>query len=308
MKKLLISTLIIQSAFSSTEYVGSNFNDVWDTISADIYENRPTVKVSTSKFLVKGIDRLSKAAKRTISSREDLLPVFDKLLHPNGTCLKGSWNITESTPYTGYYATGAEGLIIARASVALSDTTQKKYRGFGMAGKIYPTSSELHNGNLKTGNFFVIDDLAGTKEKYYTRAAMTNKPETSVRFSMVGMLGLLIKAGKALGSADSEPGVRQLYEVSELGMEDTSGSITPKWMMILGDSERVSKKDFRDELNVDNYQGALRFGIYVSDRSSKPKKRKSSGWKKIGFIEYNESASSYSCDHRLHFHHPKFRR
>jgi hypothetical protein len=31
------------------------------------------------------------------------------------------------------------------------------------------------------------------------------------------------------------------------------------------------------------------------------------GWDKIGFIEFEAGIASDSCDHRLHFSHPKFR-
>jgi hypothetical protein len=308
MKKIIFSLAILSTTVHAEQYQGSQFSNIWNTVTSDAYSYRPTEKVSTSKFIGRGVDMLLKNAKRTISSKEDLLPDFNKLLHPNGICLKGTWNITSSTPYTGYYGTDSKGLIIARASVALSDTEQRKYRGFGMAGKIFPTDDEGHEDNLKTANFFVIDDLAGTKEKYYTRAAMTNKPKIGLRFNIFGLLGVLRKANSAFGKADEEAGVRQLHEVSELELESDSPSVTPKWMMIIGESDSVSEKDFRDELDIKNYQGALRFGIYVSDANLKPEKRNSEQWKRVGYIEYTESVNSYSCDHRLHFHHPKFRK
>ena len=37
-----------------------------------------------------GKSRLKNAAERTLSDQSDILPDFDKLVHPNGVCLKVS--------------------------------------------------------------------------------------------------------------------------------------------------------------------------------------------------------------------------
>ena len=296
--------MCVLSLSSFAEYEGSNFSEVWEVLLSDEYDAMPTTEVTAKNFVVEGVDILLNNAKRTIDKRDDLLPEFNKLLHPNGVCLKGKWNITEGTPYTGYYATGSEGLIIARASVALSDTTQGNNRGFGFAGKIYPATDQNDMNKYKTANFFVIDNLGGTKEKYYTNAAMVNEPDVSLRLRL---LGLLLKAKKAFGGADSHPGTRQLYEISELGIDESIESVTPRWMMILGDVENINEEDFRDELDVDLYDGGLKFSIYTSDTNNIPNKKSSEDWNKIGFIIFDESVVSSSCDHRLHFHHAKWR-
>jgi hypothetical protein len=34
---------------------------------------------------------------------------------------------------------------------------------------------------------------------------------------------------------------------------------------------------------------------------------KTGPFERIGYLEFTESVASDSCDHRIHFHHPKFR-
>ena len=62
----------------------------------------------------------------------------------------------------------------------------------------------------------------------------------------------------------------------------------------------LDKTEFRDELNVSLYGGHLDFDVMVSESKTGP-------FTRIGYLEFTESVTSDSCDHRLHFHHPKFR-
>jgi hypothetical protein len=227
---------------------------------------------------------------------------FDKLVHPNGICLSGTWNVTEPSAYTGYFAQGSRGLIIARASVALSDTTAGNYRGFGLAGKIFPTDDPGHADPLKTANFFVIDDLGGTLAAHYMDGQLTNEPATTIHPSEALYLATVGEAAQsAFKAADINPGRRQVYPIAELGVADTSTAVTPRWMMLRGsEGARFDKADFRDELTAALAARPVVMDILVSEN-------RDAGWNKIGHIEFDAGVASDSCDHRVHFHHPKFR-
>ena len=104
------------------------------------------------------------------------------------------------------------------------------------------------------------------------------------------------------------PNIRQLYEISELGMDDPSLAITPEWMKIKArdGQEKILAFDFRDELNLNNYpDGKLYFDIYVTSTNSTMQVKE---WLKIGYIKFDDSTVSESCDHCLHFHHPKYKK
>ena len=72
-------------------------------------------------------------------------------------------------------------------------------------------------------------------------------------------------------------------------------------MMIRGaEGSRFDEADFRDELTAAVQAGPVVLDILVTED-------RSAGWTKIGFIELDDAVTSDSCDHRLHFAHPKFR-
>jgi hypothetical protein len=302
-----IGSLIVIKTLNADTYLGSRFSSVWSRVSSDPYLEYPKTKVTVRSFWAWGVNKLFQSAVRTLNDRSDLLPYFDKLVHPTGICLKGTWNITEQNPYTGYFQKGSTGLIIGRASIALSYAPRGKFRGFGLAGKIYPTDDPDHEYNLETGNFFVIDDLAGTKADYYTEVSLTNQPDITIRFNDIFISGVAINAAVDFARADTSPTIRQLYEISELGMDDPSLAITPAWMKIKArdGQEKILALDFRDELNLNNYpDGKLYFDIYVTSTNSTVQIKE---WLKIGYIEFDDSTVSESCDHCLHFHHPKYK-
>ena len=289
----------------SEPYTGSTYSDVWNIVTSDPYVVLPQNKVTFKSFFSWGKNKLLQAANRTIGNRADILPYFNKLLHPNGVALSGTWNIVEETPYTGYFSNGSTGIIIARASTALSETKQGEYRGFGLAGKIYPTT-DLDKKSVPA-NFFTADDLGGTKTEHYTDAAFTNEPKLSLHPEHVWISNVLANIAFSLGKADSSPGIRQLYQISELGMEFPENALTPKWMKLQASSGqvKVDEVDFRDELNLINYSDQkLFFDIYVTTPESTKSNQE---WIYIGYIEFNDYVASSSTDHRLHFNHPKIK-
>ncbi|SMF77407.1 hypothetical protein [Pseudobacteriovorax antillogorgiicola] len=293
-------------------YQGSRFQDVWEQVTSDPYDGLPQYQV-TFKSLFDGFrNLLLESSERTIDNQSDVLPYFNKLLHPNGVCLKGTWNITAETDYTGYFAKGSEGLIIARASTALSNTKTGTNRAFGLAGKIYPTTDEGHLERLKTANFFTIEDLGGKRGRYFLDAENTNdiiKISPSLTAFLNGLVGAT--AGLAFAEADDSniltALIRELYPIGELGLAEGQESKSPIWMRVVGNETmpRIDAGDFRDELNIGNYPGGLIMDIEVASDGKRLGKKK---WQKIGYIRFDDSAVSSSCDHRLHFAHPKSRK
>ncbi len=311
MKQLLLSSLLLSTsaAFADTSYQGSRFSDVWGQVSSDPYEALPQDEVSFKRFFSGFTDLLLQNSKRTLDDRSDLLPRFDKLLHPNGVCLKGTWNMTEPSPYTGAFKAGTSSLIIIRASTALSNTKSNQNRAFGIAGKIYPTLDEQHSEPLKTANFFTIEDLGGKRRKYFLDSVNGNdiiKITPSVTAFFKGLEGALVLKD-FLAADQSNPQtalIRELYPISELGLAAGEKAVTPIWMKIeaAADMPRIDEDDFRDELNVKNYPQGLRLDISVASKGSRLGSKE---WQKVGYMEFNESITSESCDHRLHFSHPR---
>jgi hypothetical protein len=293
------------------EYKGSRASEVWAIVQEGEYNELPRFKVTAGSFFGFLQDRLEAASARTLVDGNDTLPTFRKLLHANGICLKGTWNITEPSPFTGYFQEGSQAVIIARASAALSEVNQGENRSLGLAGKLYPTVDDNHQEPLKTANFFVIDDLGGTYIPHFRDAPMTNDI-SSISFGLDNAPNALVAAaaGRALQAAEKAAGgkdafIRQLYPVSELGETNKTLAITPRWIKIQGQTgSRENFRDFRDELRVENHGGVLNFDIFVS---SEGERGQAKVWQKIGYIEFTESVASEGCDNRLHFAHPQWR-
>lgn len=284
-------------------HVNKSFNNVWKEIASDPYVTLPQQKLSYGKLFTFAKNLILADAKRTLRERSDIRPYFDKLAHPNGICFKGSWKIDTNNPYSGYFKKGTKADIIVRASSALSNTKRGGYRSFGFAGKIFPLRTKKGAKHTSTANFFLIDDLGGTKAAHYMDVAPTNEPAISFTSEVLKFALYAQKVARAFSDADKNPNQRQLYEVSYLGEDKNKNIITPRWMKVeAGTSKRVDAVDFRDELKLQGKEKHT-FNIFVSSLMKKKKKQ----WKKIGTISLDTSISSKSCDHRLHFHHPKWK-
>ncbi len=298
------------AAAARTSYQGSTFEEVWDQVASDPYDELPRYRVTLGSFFGFLTDHLLAASRRTLADKRDLLPYFRKLLHPNGICLAGLWEITEDNPYTGYFRPGSTALVIARASVALSETRRGELRAFGFAAKLFPTLDG--DERVATANFFTIENLGGTLRDFFVDAENTNdivviNPTTVlVQYSGVAATALTDFAIADETLDPTQPTIRQVYPVSELGEPYAEAVYTPKWIMITGDPEveRVTADDFRDELRVSRYPGGLRFQILVANEGSRLGSKE---WQRIGHIDFYEDAVSESCDHRLHFTHPPYR-
>jgi len=311
MKQLLVFILIIITGCSkdtnpnipkvtNNGHIDVTFNNIWKEVSSDELNVLPQNTVSFGQLFKWNNNIILDDAKRTLVNQQDILKPFNKLAHPNGICLKGTWEIYKENPYSGYFKKGSKALIIARASTALSNTSSDGLRAFGFAGKLFASTNP--SKATKRANFFAIDDLGGTKAKHYTDVAMTNEPSVTTTSAVAKNLLYALKVARAFSLADTNSGIRQLYEISELGESSKSKIKTPKWIKIEAKSgQTVDKKDFRDELKITNKN--LVFNISVASTQKESKK----DWLDIGTISFNQSVVSNSCDHRLHFHHPKWR-
>lgn len=329
MKKNILFTIISLIPLSSMayDYEGSSFAQVWKTLVTTTPDNKIYVeksqlpsRVVSMKNLLKDPVDIFTAAKIAMFSQEDLFATrTKKLIRPNGICLSGKWTITEETPYTGYFAKGSQALIIARASVAFEETESGNYRSFGMAGKIFPTLDSKEK--VKTANFFLIDDNAGTLEENYTNAELLTEAKLTglnivknfLKEWSITLIKRLSTVKKAQKEADSHYTVRQLYPLSRIGT-DIKNAKTPGLMKIVGSKSftPVKRADFREELRVTNYPNfdrknssdpshVLIFDIFVADQYSKEPRW---GEKPIGRIEFTEDIVSDNCDERLRFAHP----
>ena len=286
------------------EPVINQFQAVWDEVNSDELSTLPQESVSYSKLFDGAKDLIFANAQRTLSNHEDIIEYFDKLAHPNGVCMRGIWEINSENPFSGYFKYGSKALIIARASSAMSNTKRGETRAFGMAGKLFPTTDALSINKVPSANFFVIDDLGGTDAQYYTDVELTNEPDVSFTSSIFTSIAYGLKVASAFGDADKNSGIRQLYEISYLGENDTSEIITPKWMKIEAEENqtKVEVNDFRDEFELKSEE-TLIFTISVASKEDNSGKI----WNKIGTITFDNSVVSTTCDHRLHFHHPLWR-
>jgi hypothetical protein len=185
----------------------------------------------------------------------------------------------------------------------MSNTRRGELRAFGLAGKIFPTMNPLKLNQENTANFFLIDDLGGTKAKHYTDVNLTNEPSITTTSAVIKNLLYALKVARSFAKADANPTIRQIYEISYLGEKENSKIITPKWMKVEAQKgQTVDARDFRDELRIEKGKKLI-FNIFVASESTDDKK----DWQDIGTITFDKSAVSSSCDHRLHFHHPKWR-
>lgn len=281
----------------------SSFNTVWEKLASEPLEALPHKKVKYSKLQSKGENIILNDSVRTLTDHRDIIEPFEKLAHPNGICFKGTWEIDKENIYSGYFKKGSKALIIARASSAMSHTTKGEIRSFGFAGKLFPTNNGDKVISQNRANFFLIDDLGGTKSSHYTDVRMTNEPSLSFNREVLKHLAYVAKISKTFSDVDKNPGIRQLYEISELAETGEQKIITPKWMKLQAKNILKSDaNDFRDALKI-NTNEEIVFSVSVASE----KENGTQKWREIGSIVLEASVVSEVCDRQLHFHHPKWR-
>lgn len=292
-------------------YRGSRFMDVWRTLKADAYGELPTGRIGL-RDLRSWLRHaaLVRAAERTLDTRSDLLPPFRKLVHPYGIALRGTWRITRETPFTGYFATGSEALIIARASDALGEYRPGKLRYLGLAGKLYPTTNPHHKQLLRTANFFTLENGGGSHTQRFAEASLCND-----LLPLVPHLGASLDAplaavvGPVLAYAErtldlTQVMMRQLYPIAELGEANPERALGPRFLKLVGtpSSSAPASSDLREELDMRHHPYGIRFEIHVAEGLRMMPR----AWQRIGEIHFTDSVASRSADTRLHFAHARY--
>lgn len=271
------------------------------------------------------------AAQRTVRSRADLRWGKDgkgvrRLVHPMGICLVGKWKIDAAPagiPYTGYFARGAEGRVIARYSTGGSQPLGGHRRSLALVGKIYPRNDAAENVYNAPAHFITQENFGFNFTNSIRDAVLTNSPPVSPWRRGTDIFTLLW-IGTILTIADTRNTERQLYEIAELGKPANQRTSCPQFMRLTVSEDTPSSHgvgiDFRDEIlsilydpNDPSPSGRqLVFDIAVSNEG---KKHRFAGiewltdqhWTRIGSITFTEAVASYNGDFVIHFHHPPWR-
>lgn len=324
---------------------GSRFSVVRDAVFANPYqkvwgakgnaplERFPVTFMPLIKGMIKGLLPGSKswqflaAARRVLASDSDLRwgedgKGFRRLLHTNGICLTGLWEIDADTPYSGYFGKGSRGLIIARYSTCCTETRRGNTRSLSMIGRIYPTTDPNHPKPLPTACFITQEDIGGENTPNINDAKLRNAPNTTVSRRGGGM-PILLLSGLVFQKAEKQPTFRQVYQIAELGKPPYAPTRAPEFLQLtVARGQPVipgAGLDFRDEIMAHIYdlgdptpKRKLVFEIETSDTGTTHglpirERRNITNWMKIGTMTFDAAVVSFNGDHVFHVNHPAWR-
>jgi hypothetical protein len=322
-------------------YQGSRFAVVRDAIFANPYQKvwgrtceppLPVYEVTTRSVLrgvlpFGGLYLFRQATERAVDSHADLRwgpdrKGYRRLLHPNGICLTGFWEITEENPYSGYFKKGSRALAIGRYSTCCTETRRGHARSLALVGKLYPTTDPNHPEPLRTANFITQQDIGGDYSDYINDAEVRNAPDTRA-WRRGSALPVLLVTGAVFQGVDKQPTQRQLYQIAELGNPQSAVTQAPEFMRLLVAPEqpRIEGEalDFRDEIMAQIFdrgdpqpKRALTFNIEVTDEGTTRglpffQRRTFNHWRRIGRMVFDNAVASYNGDFVIHFSHPTWR-
>ena len=323
------------------EYSGSRFRDVVDALFANPYqhvwgrEGEPPLpnQEQTIRSVFGGLlshgrpPRFERASERTLDSGADLRwgpdrKGFTRFLHPNGVCLVGRWEITEDTPYSGYFTRGSTALVVARYSSGAGGNRRGRIRSLALVGKLFPTVDPDHQVPLRTADFITQEDIGGARSESINAAELRNAPDVTVfRRGPAGTL--LIKVAAVFRRVDQQPTIRQLYPIAELGKPAGTPTRAPEFMRLLVATGQPviagPDLDVRDEVMAQIFdrgdpvpKRTLTFTIDVTDEgrtSGTPfrVRRTFRNWRRIGRLVFDNAVVSYNGDAVIHFSHTTWR-
>src|ERR1700751_2610529 len=178
-------------------YQASRFSEVRDALFANPYQQvwggpgeppLPVYDVTLPSVLRGALPFgtpyfFRQAVARAVDSKGDLRwgpdrKGFRRIIHPNGICLTGLWEISEQTSYSGYFRAESRALLVGRYSTCCKETRRSHERSLSLVGKIFPTEDQAHGEALRTANFFTQQDLGGERTDYINDAELRNAPDT----------------------------------------------------------------------------------------------------------------------------------
>ena len=323
-------------------YIGSRFSEVASAIFANPYQQvwgapgeppLPVYEVSY-RTVFGGLAAIGlpgpfqRNSARALDSRADLIwgegrKGFRRLVHPNGVCLTGRWFIDQDSEYTGYFRKGSSALVIGRYSTCCTQTRRGQMRSLSLVGKLFPTTDSDHLEPLPTANFITQDDLGGAKTEFINDIELRNAPDLTLANRGTGA-AMLLMIGVIFNRVDTEPGIRQLYQIAELAKPSDQPTRAPQFMRLLvtPGQPRIpgASIDFRDEVMAQIFDAGhavpkrtLTFAIEVTDdgEATGPAarlRRTFRNWRRIGSLSFDNATISYNSDFVIHFNHPTWRR
>jgi hypothetical protein len=271
--------------------------------------------------------RFQRAAERSLDSGADLRwgpdgKGFTRFLHPHAVCLIGRWQITEDTPYSGYFANGSDALLIARYSSGASGMRRGQIRSQALVGKLFPTTDPKDPTPFRTANFITQEDIGGASTDSINAAELLNAPDVTV-FRRGPRGTLLIKIATVFRRVDQQPTIRQLYPIAELGKPAGEPTRAPAFMRLrLAPEHPVipgDDLDLRDEVMAQMFdpgdptpKRTLTFLIETTDDGTTGGtpfrvRRTFRNWRRIGRLVFDNAVASYNGDAVIHFTHPTWR-
>lgn len=341
-RQLTAFLVVTLSSIVPIQAYGLNqFEAVKAKVFANPYNNLPYYKVNKGHFGKSGDhpeNLLLAAARRTLVSNANFIdrPEGQKLLNANGICFAGKWQITQNSAYTGLFEQYTSVPVIARASVALTGTSQSDKRAFGLAIKFFPDAGLTQDNN--SHNIFLLNSLVGVRVKHVLDLSMDNEPSAkgippwSQISTALRLRSDLERADKEHGTGKPQLAYRTVEHVAAVSLGQaapvaaSSKVVAPYWLRLQADEAmpRIDAEDFRNELKVSHYpNNQLVFNIEAASNyypiasatdgsqpntdNKNPIDKKTAQWQGLGKLVLTESVVSAVCDQQLHFSHPSTR-
>ena len=271
--------------------------------------------------------RFERASERSLDSGADLRwgpdrKGFTRLLHPNGVCLAGRWQITEDTPYSGYFARGSYGARRRPLFERCGRTRRGQIRSLALVGKLFPTIDPDHPTPLRTANFITQEDIGGARTESINAAELRNAPDVTV--FRRGPAGTILYQDRhrlpARGQAAHDPSALSDRGVGETGgrADERAGvHAAARRARTTADCRRGPRRPRRGhgthlrprrsgaEADADFHDRGDRRGNDVGYAVSV--RRTFRNWRRIGTLVFDNAVVSYNGDAVIHFTHPTWR-